>query len=94
MFNTIALLLLLTVSAYSKDSPSEDSLHNEPCGQVTLVKYGSDSNEVVLRSFGAKSDRGEIFKKQDFDLRIVSQVTIESLKNKAHSFRVHLTPEN
>ncbi len=75
-------------------SKAEDKLHNEPCGKVVLVKYSSDSIEVILRPIGAKSNRGEIFKKNDFDLSLASQVALEALKNKALLFCVSLNKDN
>lgn len=90
----LLILLMFTGYSYSKVSPSEDKLLNEPCGKVVLVKYSLDSIEVIIRPRGAKSNRGEIFKKQDFDLNIVSTIAMEAFKNKSFLFCAQLNSEN
>lgn len=87
-------IFLFAISSLAQSLKTKDQLHDEPCGKVVLIKYSNDAVEVILRPTGAKANRGEVFKKSDFDLNLVSQVAMKALEIKDLLFCAQMNSKN
>lgn len=87
----IALFMPVLCIAKPEDKPKTIDI---PCGKVAVVRFASDMIEVVLTPVGGKHNRGEEFKKSDFDLTLVSQSALRALESKTLLFCVQMNKDN
>lgn len=94
MRNLFAIAFLTSTICAAKPIERISKGDDAPCGKVVVVKFSSDKIEVVLTPVGGRHNRGEEFKKGDFDLSMVSHAALQALDSNALLFCVQLSKNN